>query len=460
MAHVASLSVPCGAGVGMRQVGRLALVVGLAFVLLVVGGIGLFRVTRSDPPAAHPEQSATDLYRPILPSASLAQVIASLQARLRATPQDWRSYASLGLAYVQQARITADPSFYPKAQAALMRSLSLEASDNFEGMVGMGALALARHDFAGARRWGERAQHVNPYNGNVYGVIGDAQVELGRYQDAFDTFQKMVNTLPDTASYARVSYARELQGDVPGAIVAMREALTAAGTHEDAAWASYQLGELYFNSGRLQSAERYYREGTQASQTYIPPHAGLAKVAWAKGRTDQAIRGYQWVVQRYPAPEYVIALGDLYRVSGQPDKARQGYQLVHVEEKLFQANGVNIDLEVALFDSDHGDPAAGLKAARAEWDRRHSIHVADALGWALHQNGDDREAARYASFALHLGTRNATFMFHEGMIQLALGNRDAARALLAKAIATNPHFSILYAPVAAKALAQLDRSRA
>ena len=77
--------------------------------------------------------------------------------------------------------------------------------------------ALARHDFSGALAWGERARKIDPYSGNVYGVIGDAEVELGHYADAFATFQKMVNTLPDTASYARVSYARELQGDVPGA---------------------------------------------------------------------------------------------------------------------------------------------------------------------------------------------------------------------------------------------------
>jgi tetratricopeptide (TPR) repeat protein len=442
----------------MSRTSRIALVGGLAATAFLLGAIGLF-VTVSQGPAPVAAAPGSDrLLSPIAPSASVAQIISSLQARLRVVHDDWRSYASLGLAYVQEARITADPSYYPKAQGVLQRSLALDTADNFEAMVGMGALGLARHDFAGALTWGERARKLNPYNGNVYGVIGDAQVELGHYDDAFATFQKMVNTLPDTASYARVSYARELQGDVPGAIQAMKAALDAAGTAEDRAWASYQLGELYFNSGRLGAAHEEYAQGAKLSTTYVPPLAGLAKVEWARGETSRAIRDYRAVVARYPSPEYVIALGDLYATSGNDGQAQQQYQLVRAEEQLFRANGVNVDLEVSLFESDHGDPATGLEQARAEWDRRHSIHVADALGWALYQNGDYRQAAHYSSVALHLGTRSALFLFHAGMIQLKLGDRSQARAFLGRAIATNPHFSILYADEAARTLAKLGGS--
>jgi tetratricopeptide (TPR) repeat protein len=238
----------------------------------------------------------------------------------------------------------------------------------------------------------------------------------------------------------------------------MKAALDSAGTAEDRAWASFQLGELYFNSGRLDQAHAEYAQGAQLSSVYVPPLAGLAKVAWARGETSRAIRDYRNVVSRYPLPEYVIALGDLYAISGDKTSAKQQYSLVRVEEQLFRANGVNVDLELSLFESDHGDPQAGLSTARAEWGRRHSIHVADALAWALHQNGDDRQAARYSRFALHLGTQSAPFNFHAGMIQLALGNRDAARTFLARALAINPHFSILYAHEAAATLAKLERS--
>jgi tetratricopeptide (TPR) repeat protein len=436
----------------MRRVARIGVAAALGLFVFVGGGIGLLRRLPVEGPIARHAPDAAALLRPASGGDSLSQGIASLQERLRTLPGDWRGFADLGLAYVQQARVTADPSYYPQAQGVLERSLRLQADGNFEAMVGMGALALARHDFSGALGWGDRARALNPYNGNVYGVIGDAQVELGRYRDAFATFQRMVDTRPDLASYARVSYARELQGNVRGALAAMGAAARAAGTPQDAAWASYQLGELYFTSGRIALAEAAYRRGVELAPDYVPPRAGLAKVAWAQGRVHRAIRSYAWVVERFPSPEYVIALGDLYAESGRSRPAGRQYALVRAEERLFRANGVNVDLELAVFDADHGRPVDALAAARAEWGRRHSINVADALAWALYANGRYRQAVPYARAALSLGTRNALFMFHAGMIQLRLGHRDAARELLSDALATNPHFSILWGSVARRTL--------
>jgi tetratricopeptide (TPR) repeat protein len=385
--------------------------------------------------------------------------IASLQRRLGQYPEDWSSWAELGLAYVQQARATADPTWYPKADAALRRSLSIHADGNLEAMTGMGALAAGCHDFAGALRWGERARAANRWNSSVYGVIGDALVELGRYPEGFQALQRMVDLRPDLSSYARASYAWELQGRTANAIHAMRLALDAAASPADAAWASYYLGELYWNSGNLQQAEASYRQGTLHDPSFVPNREGLAKVAAASGRTGEAIAGYQWAIARYPLPQYVIELGDLYTASGQPDLARQQYDLVRAEERLFAANGVNVDLELALFDADHrGSPNAGLSAARAEWGRRQSVNVADALAWALHASGDDRQALGYSRLALRLGTRNALFYFHKGMIERSLGQTAAARRDLATALGINPHFSTLWAPVAVKAMATTDAS--
>jgi tetratricopeptide (TPR) repeat protein len=393
----------------------------------------------------------------VLTSGSLESLITSLQARLKVLRDDWRSLARLGMAYVQEARVTANPASYPQADDALHRSLELNASGNFDALTGLAALAAARHDFSGALAWGEKAARTNPYSAEAYAVIGDAQVELGRYRKAFATFQQAVDLKPELSTYARASYAWELQGDTANAIAAMNLALQAAATPADAAWAGSQLGDLYFGSGRLDRAEAAYREAIVRDTAFIPPHAGLAKVKAARGETDAAIAGLDWVVTRYPSPEYVIALGDLYTVAGMPTEADRQFALVHAEERLLQANGVNVDLEIALFDADHGvDLAHGLAAARAEWARRQSIHVADALAWQLHANGRDREALAYADRALRLGTRNALFFFHRGMIEQSLGNLGDARRDLASALEINPHFSILWARTAARTLSELD----
>jgi len=155
----------------------------------------------------------------------------------------------------------------------------------------------------------------------------------------------------------------------------------------------------------------------------------------------------------------VIALGDLARATGRADLAAQQDGLLGTEEPLLRAAGVNLDLEQSTYDASHGEPAAGLAAARAEWRRRHAVTVADAYAWALHASGRDAGAARLATFAMHLGTRNALFAFHAGMIQLALGHRGRAEALLRRARAIDPWCSIEYAPVLARTLDRLERTR-
>jgi tetratricopeptide (TPR) repeat protein len=440
----------------MRRVGLVFGVAGLAMVMFVIGGIGVLRRVTSKPSSAPHVAGPALATKPIIGAGSLSAIIANLQDRLRAAPEDWRSYADLGLAYVQQARVTADPSFYPKAEGVLERSLGLNSSGNFGALTGMAALAAARHDFASALTWGQKAVAANPDSAEARAVVGDAQLELGLYDEAFETYQEMIDLRPELSTYARVSYGWELQGDFENAVRAMNLALGAAATPADGAWASNQLGDLYWNHGRLAQAEKWYRRAIATDASFIPPRAGVARVEAAMGHVERAIEKLTQVVQRYPSPEHVIALGDLYTATGKPEEAARQHALVRAQERLLRASGVNVDLEIALFDADHGvDLASGLAAARQEWARRKSIHVADALAWVLYANGKHEEALGYANKALRLGTRNPLFLFHRGMIERALGKTRAARSDLAAALAINPHFSILWSKQAEQALTKL-----
>jgi tetratricopeptide (TPR) repeat protein len=434
----------------MNRAGRAAGAIVLAAALVVVGGIGVLR--HPSDRAAGTTPGVADPAALVTTAAPSHDAVAQLQRRLRDVPGDWNAANGLGLAYVQQARVTADPSYYPKAEAVLRSSLRTHPKDNAGAYVGLAALAAARHDFAGALRDGKRAERIDPYGGAVYGVIGDALLELGRYPAATAAFQTMVDTAPGLSSYARVSYVRELHGDLPGALAAMRAARDVAGTPQDAAWAANQLGELAWSSGDVREAAARYHEAARLDPTWVPPLAGLAKVAWARGEADVAIAGYREVVARSPLPEYVVALGDLLWSTGDRSGAREQYGLARAEAALFRANGVNVDLELALFDADHERPGPALRAARAEWARRHSIHVADAYAWALHAAGRDAEALGYERRALALGTRSALFRYHLGMIELALGRDAGGVADLRAAFRINPNFSIVGPSVARSAL--------
>ena len=427
----------------------IATAAGLAVVVFLVGALGHSGDPEIPEPVTRGASVDAFLFRASGPD-TLGAAIASLEDRVDAVPDDWEASAALGTAYVQQARITSDPSAYPLAWTALRRSLALRPRGNAGALVGLGSLSAARHDFADALRWGRRAVRTAPFDADAYGVLGDAQLELGRYRAAFASFQRMVDTRPDLASYARVSYALELRGNVVGAINAMRAAFDVAASRPDVAWAAAQIGKLHFGAGWIGDARDWFRRARAADPDSMEATAGLALVAWASGDLPAAIAGYERLAARYPSPEHVATLGDLYAEAGDGDAAAAQFDLVRAEARLSRANGVNTDLEIALFEADHAGPGsarAALRAARAEWEKRTSVHVADALAWALYANGRYREAASASEQALRLGTRNALFLFHAGMISLRLGDRGAAERFLHEAFEVNPFFSVRWSPV-------------
>ena len=390
-------------------------------------------------------------------SASTDKLIQSLQERLRANPNDWQSYSQLGLAYLQKARETGDPTYYLKTEEALDKALSFQA-DDYASISAKGALALARHDFSAALEWGEKARQINPDRTYAYGVIADAQIELGRYEEAIATLQTMVDLRPDMSSYSRISYLRELHGDLPGALEMMQLAVDSGTPNsENTAWVRTQLANLYFNSGDLEQAELEYRLTLQNRPDYVYALAGLGRVRAAQGKMEEAVEYLNQVVTIMPLPEFVITLGDLYKVTGRQDLAHQQYQLVAAIETLHRANGVDMDMEIALFNADHDRNLEETVAlARKAYANRPSIHGADALAWALYKTGNYEEAQKYSKESLKLETKDSLKLFHAGMIALKLGEKDQARQYLEEALALNPHFSILYAEEAQRTLETLQ----
>jgi tetratricopeptide (TPR) repeat protein len=216
-----------------------------------------------------------------------------------------------------------------------------------------------------------------------------------------------------------------------------------------------QLGHLYWNRGDLERAEGIYRAALDQQADYIHAQAGMARILAARGQNAQAITLYSEVTQRLPLPEYLLALGELYEAQGRTADAASQYDLIDVIQQLNGSAGMNVDLELAWFNADHGDPALALEQAEAAYAVRPTIFAADALGWALYRTGRYADAAPYAAESLRLGTRDARLHFHAGMIAHALGDGTRARELLAEALEINPHFSLIDAPVAKATLAQI-----
>jgi tetratricopeptide (TPR) repeat protein len=384
-----------------------------------------------------------------------AETVSQWRARLEDAP-DAGVYAALGLALLQQVRETGDPGLYGQAETALNEALALDP-EQLDALVGQGLLALARHDFAAALTWGEQVRDLMPYRADALGILVDGHIELGQYDQAIAAAQAMVNLRPDLASYSRVAYVRELHGDTPGAIEAMRAAAEAAPpTGEATAWTLVQLGHLYFNSGDVAGATAAYDQALRAVVDYPYALAGLARAQAARGDLPGATAAYERVAARLPLPEFVIALGALYESAGRADEAAAQYDLVRAMQQLNAAAGMNTDLEMALFEANHGDPAAALAMAEAAYARRPTIYAEDTLAWANYRNGRYDEAQRLSERALRLNTQDATLYFHAGMIAAARGDTAAAVTHLRHALDLNPHFDLLHAPQAAATLATLQ----
>jgi tetratricopeptide (TPR) repeat protein len=400
-----------------------------AVALAFVAGVAVFSATRGDDrrAAAGPRVDVE-----LRAAADTGEEIRRLQAAVRGgAPRE----AELAAAYLQKARETGDPSFYTRADGLLGRALARGPADPAE-LVEAATLAAGRHDFRGALRLARRARSLAPEATGADPVLVDALIELGRYGAAERALQRLVDLKPNLAAYARVSYLRELFGDLDGAVAAMRRAAAAGGpVPETVASVQALLGDLELNRGRPGAARRAYAAALAAVPGYVPALAGRARLAAARADLADAILRWRRIVERLPLPDYVIALGEAELAAGRHAAARRDLALVPAQRRLLDGAGVNVDVEFALFEADHGARARGVRLARRAWDAAPSVRSADALGWALSRAGRVDAGVRWMERALRLGSLDPTVRFHAGMAALAAGRRDEARRHLRTALA-------------------------
>ncbi len=382
-----------------------------------------------------------------------ASTVTALEEQVRSRPADAKVLVQLGYAYQLRWRDTADASFVPRSDAALRRALRVRPGDPAT-VLGLGSLALIQHEFRRALAYGTRAKHLLPGASRPFGVIGDALVELGRYEEAFAAYEQMVSLRPSLASYARISYARELTGDRAGAISAMRLALdSAGGQSEPTAWSLVELSKLERARGRVAAAERYVRAALRIFPGYPAGRVELAQVELAQGRLEPAVAIASRAVDAVPTQQAVALLEGLLDRSGRRAEARRQRATLEIIERLLRANGVRVDLESSVLRADYRiRPNETVALARRARSDRPSIYGDDALAWALARAGQCDEASPLAERALRLGIRDALLYFHRGYAAGCAGNQGEMREWYRRALDLNPEFSVRWAPVARVAL--------
>ena len=431
------------------------LVGGATAVALALGGLvgGVLAESRSAPP---PSAAPVALAERALTGAAggiSSSTVAGLEEQVRARPKDGALLTQLGFAYQLRWRETADASYLPRSETALRRAVEF-GSEDADAVLGLGSLALIRHEFREGLEYGRRAQRLLRGSARPYGVIGDALIELGRYDEAFRAFERMVSIRPSLASYARVAYARELNGDGRGAIAGMRLALdTAAGQPEPSAWVHVELAKLELGLGRADAARRHARAALQALPGYPSARLELAKIEAVGGRLDRALVQARRAAEATPTSQAIALYAELLDRQDRSAEADRQRSTVAVIDRLLQTNGVQVDLESAVYRADNLiRPLETVELARRARADRPSIYGDDALAWALARAGRCDEALPYAERALRLGTQDALLFFHRGYTEGCASNRVAMQDWYRRALDLNPEFSVRWAPVARAAL--------
>jgi tetratricopeptide (TPR) repeat protein len=408
----------------------------LVAAVLCAFGLGLASlalIQRDALPTGTP--AGGSLAAPARPATDTQAEIARLQAVARRVPRATEPRVELAAAYLQRARETFDPTLYNGADG-LLRGVLAREPGNTGALVERAGLALSRHDFRLGLELARRAQRLEPSSTVALPPLVDALVELGRYGAAERTLQRLADRKPNLSAYARVSYLRELHGDLGGAASALALAAAAGGPAAENVGAVEVLrGDLAVVRGRRASAQRAYTMALTLVPGYAAAEAGRARLAAAAGDLRGAVARWRRLVARLPLPEYAIALGEAELAAGRPRAARRDFALVHAEQALLARAGVNTDTELALFEADHGDRARGLALARRAWAAAPSVRSADAMGWALTRAGRPAEGAVWARRARRLGSADPMFAYHAGIAVRAAGDDRAGRQLLRSALA-------------------------
>lgn len=328
-------------------------------------------------------------------------------AALRENPSDWDARLNLAELFIQEARVTGEHPYYYPAALQMLEPLITAKPENkdimFRALSHKASIMLSLHSFDKALQTAEQAVAINPYNSYIYGCLVDANVELGRYAKAVEYCDKMVSIRPDLRSYSRVSYLREIHGDLKGAIVAMEMAVKAGYPgFEQTEWARMQLGKLKEQTGNTQDAEKIYQTCITAREDYPFAIAALAKLESKKGNFKQAEDLFKQAIAIIPEIGFNIELAKLYQQTGRKDEAATLKQEIKAMFAEDIAAGHNMSLEAGHFYLElMKDTGKALEFAREEYRMRPDNIDVNALLAAIYaETGDKTKAKEHLAKAL------------------------------------------------------------
>jgi tetratricopeptide (TPR) repeat protein len=417
------------------------------FRALLAQGIGLLLAGFVAITAADAFAAETSAQSAPTPAEDPERVRRFLEDRVQRDPDDIIAQNRLADVYLKRLRETGDYEWLRRAGEAAHRSLaSVPAEQNATGLFMQAKVEYESHHFATARDRAAALVKIEPGKSRGFALLGDALLEFGDLDEAAEAYAEMQKRKGDPVEaetrLARLDLAR---GAWDSARTHLEKALQAArdlspSSPEIVSWCLVQSGQLAFNLGQWDAAEKSFETALAVRSDDIGALEHLAELRAAREKYHEAIALYEKVIAQNPRPEFCQALGDVYEAAGQlkdagtwHKRARDAYL-----KNAAEGNAHYFHHLAGFFSDTEENPAEALKWARRDLELRHTAAAEDALAWALYRGGEFGQAAEIVNKLLARGTKDAHILAHAGMIFLAAGDSVRGKELLEEAGRINP----------------------
>lgn len=434
--------------------------------LITVVAVNLFTaVSCSNAPKAGPDEVVVNgvVIPKILPrkeglgtASEVKEIQVAYDGAVAALKEDTTAastYLTLASVFISEGRVSGNGGYYSNAAIRMLdRALGAEDAtldERFQAYSLKSAALLNLHLFTEALEVARQGLQLNDYNSGIYGALVDANVELGRYNEAVKACDKMLSIRPDLRSYSRASYLRQIYGDIPGAIVAMKMAVEAGVPGDEGTeWARTTLGDLYLANGAPDSAAVTFQQSLQFRPAYPRAEVGLAHAAAAKEQYGDAIAHMRTAIKLTPESSYVGYLADLHALNGDTVKAAEIRSEVlgklEVAEREAQKDGFkhNGARELAQANLAAGKLDAALKLAQQDLKSRpENVDANELVSWILYQKGDFAGARPYADKAMATGSKNPASLYKAGSVYSRAGNASRGDSMLTSTLRRHPYLT-------------------
>lgn len=373
-------------------------------------------------------------------------------AALKVNPDDLDQYLILAQVYITEVRLTGNSEYYNAAALSMLDKVlthkNLDKDNEFLALTMKSGVLLSLHQFADALTVAEKAYTISQHNAQLLGALVDAHVELGNYKEAVKYCDAMIQLRPDIRSYSRVSYLRQIHGDLPGAIEAMKMAVEAGlPGAESTEWARVILGDLLLQTGDVKNAEICFSTANGLRDNYAYALAGLGRLEKYKGNYDAAITYTENAIKLLSDVAFVEQLGNLYALKGNKEKATEIrndiLQLLMKAESAGQKNKPenlhNGSRELAMANLQCGNIQQAYAMAKIDVNTRpDNIDANELAAWTAYKAGDYNASFAYASKMLQTKTKNPYTLYKAAVIYLKAGKKTEADQYKQMALASNP----------------------